>query len=82
VGAILVCLLAGFTQITRAFNVTGPDPQTIAWQQYRWQIAGAITLLIIETLLIAFMLIFTATNRFSYLNHGDTSKRSTEIFPQ
>jgi len=63
VGAILVCLLAGFTQITRAFNVTGPDPQTIAWQQYRWQIAGAITLLIIETLLIAFMLISRARRR-------------------
>jgi simple sugar transport system permease protein len=32
--------------------------------------------------LIAFMLIFIATNRFSDLNDGATSKRSTEIFPQ
>jgi general nucleoside transport system permease protein len=32
--------------------------------------------------LIAFMLIFVATNRFSYPNDRDISKRSTEIFPQ
>ena len=60
-GAVLVCLFATFTQIARAFNDS--DPQIAAWQQYRWEIAGAVTLMLVETLLIAFLLISRARQR-------------------
>ena len=60
-GAVLVCLFATFTQIARAFN--DADPQIPPWQQYRWQIAGAVTLMLVETLLIAFLLISRARQR-------------------
>src|SRR5688572_12770630 len=61
VGSVVVCLLAGFTRIARAFN--GTDPQITPWQHYKWQIIGAVSLMIIETLLIAFLLISRARQR-------------------
>ena len=60
-GFVLVCLFATFTQIARAFNES--DPQITAWQQYRWQIAGVVTFMLVETLLIAFLLISRARQR-------------------
>jgi PAS domain S-box-containing protein len=60
-GAVLVCLLATFTQIARAFSDS--NPQIPASQQYRSQIAGAVTFMLVETLLIAFLLISRARQR-------------------
>jgi PAS domain S-box-containing protein len=60
-GAALVCLLLTFTQIARAFNAS--DPDITAWQQYRWQIIGAVSLMLVETLLLAFLLISRARQR-------------------
>ena len=61
VGTVLVCLFAAFTQITFAF--TEADPQTTPWQDYNWQIIGAVSFMIVETLLIAFLLISRARQR-------------------
>ena len=63
VGALLVCLLAGFTQVTRAFQVTGSNPDISAWHVYRWLIAGAVTFMIVETALITFLLVSRARRR-------------------
>jgi PAS domain S-box-containing protein len=56
-GAALVCAFATFTRIAQA---SGFDPQTNSWQRYRWQIAAAVTFMLLETLLIAFLLISRA----------------------
>jgi PAS domain S-box-containing protein len=61
VGAVLVCLLLTFTQITLAFNAS--DSGATPWQTYRWQIAAAVTLMLVETLLLAFLLISRARQR-------------------
>jgi PAS domain S-box-containing protein len=60
-GGALVCLFVTFTQITRAFNAS--DTQSTPWQQYKWQIVGAVTFMIVETLLIAFLLISRSRQR-------------------
>jgi len=60
-GVVLVCLLLTFTQIALAFNVS--DPGTTAWENYRWQIIGAVSLMLVETLLIVFLLISRARQR-------------------
>jgi formate hydrogenlyase transcriptional activator len=60
-GAAFVCLFSTFTQIARAFNAS--DPNITAWQQFRWQIIGAVSLMLVETLLIAFLLISRARQR-------------------
>jgi PAS domain S-box-containing protein len=60
-GAALLCLFASFTQIALAFN--GSDPQITPWQHYKWQIIGAVSLMLVETLLIAFLLISRARQR-------------------
>ena len=60
-GAAVVCLFATFTQVTRAFN--GSNPETTAWEHYKWQIVGAVSFMVVETLLIAFMLISRARQR-------------------
>ncbi|HEX3183702.1 MAG TPA: sigma 54-interacting transcriptional regulator [Pyrinomonadaceae bacterium] len=60
-GAVLVCLLLTFTRIALAFNAS--DPDITAWQQYRWQIIGAVSLMLVETLLLVFLLISRARQR-------------------
>src|SRR5678815_3415433 len=60
-GVALVCLLLTFTQIALAFNAS--DPRTTAWQTYHWQIIGAVSLMLVETLLIVFLLISRARQR-------------------
>jgi PAS domain S-box-containing protein len=63
VGTVLVCVFAGFTQITFAFTFTDSDQLTTPWQPYKWQIIGAVSFMIVETLLIAFLLISRARQR-------------------
>jgi formate hydrogenlyase transcriptional activator len=60
-GALSVCLFATFTQIARAFNTSNAEPTP--WPEYKWQIIGAISLMLVETLLIAFLLISRARQR-------------------
>ncbi|HEX5884347.1 MAG TPA: sigma 54-interacting transcriptional regulator, partial [Pyrinomonadaceae bacterium] len=55
-----MCAFATFTRIAQA---SGFDPQTNSWQRYRWQIAAAVTFMLVETLLIAFLLISRAQQR-------------------
>lgn len=59
-GAALVWLFATFTPVTQA---SGPDQQTTLWQSNKWAVVGALSFMIVETLLIAFLLISRARQR-------------------
>jgi PAS domain S-box-containing protein len=59
-GAAVVCVFATFTQIAQA---SGPDPHITVWQHYKWGIIGAASFMVVETLLIAFLLISRARQR-------------------
>ncbi len=60
-GALSLFLFATFTQIAHAFNAS--DPETTLWPNYKWHIIGAVSLMVVETLLIAFLLISRTRQR-------------------
>ena len=62
--AALVCLATNTAIAASAFNfqttlANSPTP----WNEYKWQIIGAISFMIVETLLIAFLLVSRTRRR-------------------
>ncbi len=65
-GAVLVCLATNVAAAEAHQTIsiaqellTGPTP----WREYKWEIAGAVSFMIVETLLIAFLLIIRTRQR-------------------
>ena len=57
---LLLCLSASFSQLAYAAE---PNIQISAWQQYKWQVIAAVSFMVLQTLLIAFLLISRTRRR-------------------
>lgn len=76
--ALRPTLLLGLLFVCSALAVAEPSPPTLL-EQYRWQIAGAFSLLIVEMLLIAFLLISLARQRRAEAKHESEHRRLNEV---